>query len=351
MPDQDYELFEAASNAFLDDELINKGLSIARNTVNTLLEARKQPPPIEVRVYGYEDQQINALAMKSDRAYKIALSTATLTRFFHWYKMWFQAPNMNALFQNEQDTDDVLIERLYKYSVAYIALHELFHIMNGHCDIPKNEEHFVSEKPDMCGAERYFFNQVLEFDADRAAVRSCMYLLLTKTSTYADLFREMGLFSFAIYNVFLKFQNDSKFGFDDYIKHVFYIKNHPYDSIRFSYSFAFIVDGLLQISRQQVVIDHFVVPTAERLVAFEKQVLGVSEVKNCLFAASFTYQGAQHIMNLNNAWNDVAEQLKPYAHMPLAEGEHMSSMRIFLDNAGNFYKAPEEKMEADDLAE
>ena len=56
-------------------------------------------------------------------------------------------------------------------------------------------------------------------------------------------------------------------------------------------------------------------------------------------------------MNLNNAWNDVAEQLKPYAHMPLAEGEHMSSMRIFLGNAGNFYKAPEEKMEADDLAE
>jgi len=80
-------------------------------------------------------------------------------------------------------------------------------------------------------------------------------------------------------------------------------------------------------------------------------VLGVPEVKNCLFSASFTYRGAQHIMNLNNAWNDVAERLRPYAHIPLATGEHIPAMRIFLDDSGKFYNASEGNTQTDDSIE
>lgn len=348
MPDQDYELFEVASNAFSDDELINRGLSIARNTVNSLLTSLKQPPPVEVRVYGYADQQINAIAMKSDGIYKIALSTATLARFFYWYKMWFQSPDMKALFQNEQDNDDVLIEKFYKYSISYIASHEFFHAMNGHCDIPKNEEHFVAEKSAAYDEEQYLFNQILEFDADRSAVRSNMYLLL-KNSAYSGLAKEVNLFSFSMYNVFLVFQIESKANFDDYMEHRIYSKGHPYDGIRFSYSFAFILSLLMQIYPPQVVTDCFGFPIIERVVTFEKQVLRTSEVKNCLFSASYTDQGAQHIMDLNNSWDSIAERLKPYAHVPLAKGEHIPELLIFIDDDGNFYKAAEEKTKADGL--
>lgn len=340
-PDQDYQLFEVASNAFSDDELINTGLSIARNTVNSLLKSLKQPPPVGVRVYGYADQQVNAMAMKADGIYKIALSTATLTHIFHWYAMWFKSPNMKELFRNRQNSYDILIKKLYAYSMAYIASHEFFHIMNGHCDIPEKMEHFVSEKIDIHCEEQHFFNQVLEFDADRAAVKSCTYGLLSVKNTYTNLFSDIGLLSFALYNVFLIFQNESKIGFDDYIKHVFYIKDHPYDGIRFSYSLAFIMDVLLQIFQQQIVINQFAIPTAETLVTFEKQVLGVPEVKNCLFSASFTNQGVQHTMDLNNAWNDVAEKLRPYAYVPLAKGEYISEMYTFMDDAGHFYEASE----------
>lgn len=349
-PDQDYELFEFASNDFLDDELINKGLCIARDVISALLKSLRQSP-IKVCVYGYVDLEINAMVIKSKEVYKITISTGALTQFFCWYKMWFQAPAMKELFQSEKDDADTLVEKLYKFSIEYIAAHELFHALNGHCDIPKNEEHFVSEKLDISSEEQHLFNQILEFDADRAAVRSCIYLLLRGNSTYADLFREVGLLSFALYNVFLVFQNESKIGFDNYIKHVFYFKDHPYDGIRFSYSFAFIVDALLQISLQQVVIDYFIFPTTERFITFEKRVLGVPEVKNCLFSASFTYRGAQHIMNLNNAWNDVAERLRPYAHIPLATGEHIHAMRIFLDDSGKFYNASEGNTQTDDSIE
>lgn len=339
--DQDYELFEFASNAFSNDELINKGLNIARGTISALLKSLKHPL-VEVRVYGYADRQINAMTIKNGGSYKIAISTGTLIRFLQWYKMWFQAPSMKALFQGEQDSADMLIDKLYKSSIAYITSHEFFHVMNGHCDIPENEEHFMSEKANVSSEEQHFFNQVLEFDADRAASKSCVYLLL-KDSSPVNLATEIGLLSFSLYNVFLVFQDESKANFDDYMKYVFYNKDHPYDGIRFSYSFSFIVDILLQIYPIQVVMDCFISPVTERLVTFEKQVLQKPAVKNCLFSASFTYQGAQHIMNLNNAWNDVAEKLRPYAHIPLVTGEHIPAMQIFLDDSGDFYRASEDK--------
>lgn len=338
MSDQDYEFFEFASNTFSDSERINKGLSIARDTANTLFKLLKSPP-ITVCVYGYEEKQVNAIAKKSDGIYQISISTGALVRIFHWYKMWFQAPDMKELFQDAQDSIDVLVEKLYVYSIEYIAAHEFFHIMNGHCDVPENEEHFVSEKTYIGSDEQHLFSQILEFDADRAATRSCMYLLLSENTTFDNQIREIDLLVFALYNVFLLFQSDSKADFNNYMTHTFCNKDHPYDGIRFSYSFSFILDILLQFYPLQVVTDCFGFPIAKRLIIFEKRVLKAPEVKNCLFSASFTYQGAQHIMNLNNMWNEVAKKLKPYAYIVLAKGEHIPAMRIFLDNAGNFYKA------------
>ena len=64
--------------------------------------------------------------------------------------------------------------------------------------------------------------------------------------------------------------------------------------------------------------------------------LETKEIKECYFSVAFTDKGSQHIMNLNNGWQELIECYKPHAYIPIEELGDISDLPVFLNECGTF---------------
>lgn len=135
--EEEYELFREVEGTG-DMRIINKGLRMINQMINVspLVEELNKVP--FDGVYAYESNDINAIAWKEGGTYAIALSFGLFIRIDKWFKLWEVAPLIDSIFNFEDDEGKKrFFDNCYAFAIIFIACHELYHILNGHCDLKK----------------------------------------------------------------------------------------------------------------------------------------------------------------------------------------------------------------------
>lgn len=307
-----------ADNEFEDFEVINKSLKWVREELKKLLFTTNRNP-VEYGVYIYIDKEINALAKKDNSGYVIALSSAIFTSLSIELKEYFYQKDIRDYFYGNKKTADFHMKEVMKYCLLFICFHEYYHILNGHCDYNKASVCFfelVSVKKNY----QYNEKQIMEYDADYCAVRSIMYLILNKYKKRYNRSMECVKFGFALYFLFLKFQEQAYESFECGIMNL-WETSHPYSSIRMAYSISVMTYcyNTFGVDLSEVVSD--IKKIAELGIYFDRVYYDADSLKLSLLALAYTEKGMGHIAELTKGWSLLKKKLKKNAYIELRDSE------------------------------
>lgn len=74
----------------------------------------------------------------------------------------------------------------------------------------------------------------------------------------------------------------------------------------------------------------------DAVISYERQVLEKEKFKESYFSVGGTKKGVQHIMNLVNGWNKMADNYEKYSYIPLYKTEDIKMMSYFINELGDF---------------
>lgn len=67
---------------------------------------------------------------------------------------------------------------------------------------------------------------------------------------------------------------------------------------------------------------------------FEKNVLGINNLKEMITAIAYTAKGTEQIKAIIEKWSEVRKLLEPYAYIPLMEWGEVGSQPVLIDDKG-----------------
>ena len=332
-----YSCFDVANEGYFDCERINKRLTCIREFIDEL--PFQNTLEIVIHVLAYDADSMNAFAIKHDTAYYLCISTKTFSCLWDWFSMWTKRPKMSLVFPRINSTQDDYIRSFYIFSLYFLAMHEFAHIINGHCDFADYSHNCLNDDPILPPPQR-LIDQVLELDADRTATLLCIHTISRRYSASPERVVEViHRLSFSIYNVFIIFENDdcrAVDSFTNFMSNPSFGESHPYNSIRAQYLFAIIIVYVGSFTDTAGIIKYFARPMATNMCVFEKEVLGKAELRSCLYSQAYTEKGCEITMTLHNAWGDIYDKLKPFAHVELRLPDLLDKMHAFVTESGGF---------------
>ena len=326
-------------------ERINKSVERMRQ----LLEAtypRAELGDIEYELYVYESEEVNAFSAKTEEGYVIAFSTAVFIKFYKVVKNMFLVEEIRRWFGIPPTQAEDCINAIYDYMNWFIAFHELFHIINGHCKWLSGMGIFHAEKLTKNERGDNLQIQIVESDADYCAIQACVNLIFIQIinegafDENTDLDRchelieaakqEILFMEFAVYQIFLLFSQDEKAigNMDDLLKY-----DHPYASIRMAYSFAAMIYQLSFYLTMDEVTE-LVYKIAGICIAYDRIYYAEEVFQRSLVSLAFTERGVQHVMLLHNGWNHIVDQLSKYSHIKLKEKEEIPELQYWVKEDG-----------------
>ena len=326
-----------ADSEFEEFEVINDSLKRVREVLGNVLFTKGRNP-VEYGIYVYKDKEINALAKKEKSGYIIALSSAVFVSLPLELQEYFYQKDIRAYFYGNKKTANFHVKEVMKYCILFICFHEYYHILNGHCDYNLSSAcmfELVSVKKDC----QYKEEQVMEYDADYCAVRSIMYLLLEKYKMCDNRSMECIKFGFALYFLFLKFQEQAYECFESGIINL-WETSHPYASIRMAYSISimeyFYANHGVDLSEVVLAIKKI----ADVSIYFDRVYYDADSLEKSLLALAYTEKGMEHIAQLDKGWNSLKKKLKNYAHIELRDSDNLRitdmKKRAWVTENGNF---------------
>lgn len=321
-------------------EIVNQGLDTIRDFLNDVDE-RTQIKDIPYRVVAYECDEINGFSIKQGGEYIMGISMKTFDELYNWFNIWFSCEETYNVFGLDKQEKETYIQKAYEYSLRFLISHEYYHVKNGHCDLPENEERFIFEQSQEIEKENALFRQVLEYDADCCAMTCCINQVLLDCSTDNELKKEMKMLAFSVYSIFKKFSQYEKYDFDKFIEEDLIKYDHANAGIRFIAAQYVLMTVFLNVAEESVAValcDEII----GNIMSFERFVLFIESFKDTLFAIAFTEKGDQHMVNLHNSWEYVRKKLEPYTHCDLAKFEPITGKNVFIDKKGNVVKCIEE---------
>lgn len=305
---------------FEDFEVINESLKWVREVLKNVLFTKGRNP-VEYGIYVYKDKEINALAKKEKTGYIIALSSAIFVSLPIELKEYLYQKDLREYFYGNKKTAYYHIKEVMKYCILFICFHEYYHILNGHCDYNLSSVclvELVSIKKDC----QYREKQIMEYDADYCAVRSIMYLLLGKYKKREDRSVECVKFGFAIYFLFLKFQEQAYESFEYGIMNL-WETSHPYASIRMAYSISIMEYCYTNHGADLSEVVLAIKKLAEVSIYFDRVYYDADSLKKSLLALAYTEKGMEHIAELNKGWDLLKKKLKNYAYIELRSSDRI----------------------------
>ncbi|MBP5468287.1 MAG: hypothetical protein J6Z11_03485, partial [Candidatus Riflebacteria bacterium] len=313
---------------------------------------------IDYGVYLYEDKTFNAFSAKKDNGYVIAFSTTCLQKILKNAEEMFANKEVLQLFNLEQD--DIKLIHYYKSAIIdymswFIALHEFYHILPGHCGKSSITEDFNIEFYKTKTEKENYYSQILEMDADCSAVSSLtLDILITaiKTNTFPknteesisseqeekiyDFCREIMFLSFSVYDLFLLFSADKKIDVKKAIENLL-IYDHPLPSIRMVYTLPWIiyeVSRVLSDNDQKTLVNNI----SNICIAYDRIFYAKGDFSQSLQAIGNTREAAELRIDLNNGWNDIIPLLKDNAIIELHPREIMTELIYWVDDKGKMLK-------------
>lgn len=336
---------------YVDEEVegsdrINKTLDIIRDFLKEV-EERTQVKDILSRVVAYDCREINGFSIKQGGEYIIAISLGTFHELYKWFLTWFSCEKTYESLSLDKSKKAEYIQKAYEYSIRFLIAHEFYHVGNGHCDLPENEEQFIFERSSEIERENALFKQALEYDADCCAMACCvnhiLYKEIIKKVTRDVLKEELQIQLFAIYSVFKMFSQYEEYDFDNFIDDDLFKYDHPNAGLRFvatEYVMGTIINGIFEEKDATELCGNPVI----NIISFEKQVLCVNDIKETLFGIAFTKKGDNHIVRMHNAWEGVRKRLEAYAYNDLARFEPVQGGNAFIDEEGKAIKCIKEPL-------
>lgn len=334
--------------------LINTSLEKMRQ----LLEAtypRKQLGEIEYQLYSYESKEINAFSVYVEEGYVIAFSTAVFIQFYRIIKNLFMEQEICKWFKTTHSESEQCINAIYDYMTWFIAFHELFHVINGHCKYMTAKGVFNVEQSTEENPYNNLITQILESDADYCAVIACVNFIFIQAKNKGAFDEiidvnirdklikatedEVIYLGFAVYHTFLLFSSKEKGKTTDCINSLLKY-DHPYSSIRMSYCFMTITHQMnyfLSLDEVKRVIEI----TIKICIAYDRIYYADGSFDKSLLSLAFTEKGVQHIKLLHNNWNNIIEELKGCAHIMLKEKENINKMHYWVNDNGTMMKQKE----------
>ena len=184
------DCFKTANSTIQNWTFINRRIKKLRDFFNMdVMNYLKLDKSFIYDLYFYKSYSNNAFATKHKEGYVIAFSTALFLNLYNRFNLLFSQPDVRKLFNIDDNTEaNFFVLACFDYSTYFIALHELCHIINGHCStslllkIIKSKGLLNELNTDSSNPLINFYGQVKECFADISATA----ILATYVYKHAD---------------------------------------------------------------------------------------------------------------------------------------------------------------------
>lgn len=338
------ELYEYIEEFYLISKIANTKLEQLRIGIPTWISEEKYNE-MNVSVWVYHDTRVNAFCYYKDKKNYIALSLGLLTSFFAVAKDFINQENLSLVFKLSEDNKSYLIDALYFYMLNFTIAHEFGHIAHGHLRERINENcidemlQMSSETNNKEEKAKNWITQLKEYDADSfaVAIQSLLFLQQWKDDIKVNL-ANFDVMFIANYLCFRTFAEKTGRNFDMYFIKDIDEYDHPHPGIRMYYSCILYSDWIGRIHGFGEDTLSILTSGSHAVIAYEKSVLDKKEIRECYFLVAFTDKGVQHIMNLNNGWQELIAHFNQFAYIPIEKMGAIDSMPVSVDENGYFIK-------------
>lgn len=339
--------FDECPDSISDAEFLNKRIRKLRYFLEDACPSRLLNG-LKYELYFFESEKLDAQAFKRDSEnYVIAFSTGTIKIIWEKLNTIFKEKTLLDLFNIEicdKNTIDFTVRAVFDYMTYFIALHELFHIVNGHCDYLTKEGIACSENWVIHDEKKNLTSQILEANADISAAKIlARYTFLISYNHLEDktkreemlpmFFFEIKSMYFAIYNLFLLFSHEYEDSFKDCLENMLFY-DHPFSSIRMVYTLNKSIQELSAFLKDDE-IPFLLNDILKTCIAYDRIFYAHNDFAHALQAIAYTKAGASHILKLHNGWNSIYKDFQKFAFYKLDKNEHLEEMPYWVDEAGN----------------
>lgn len=130
--------FKQADNTIINYTFINRRINKLRPYLQDVISSNFKflDSNFVYELYFYDSNDNNAFATRIKTGYVIAFSTSLFSTLYNRFIKIFNNKKTRNLLEIEDDSrTELLINTCFDYSTFFIALHELSHILNGHCKL------------------------------------------------------------------------------------------------------------------------------------------------------------------------------------------------------------------------
>ena len=335
------DLLEFVPDRYLIHEQANKALAELRKGIKTWvsLEVYRK---MHISLWIYDDlTEINAFCYSKDNQNYIALSTGLLFAIFNAVEEFIDQERFTLVFKLGEDKKVDIIEVLVFTMLNFTVAHEFGHIAHGHLRNGSfgrcfDEMLYISGE----GYDRAtnWNTQLKEYDADSVALAIQSLLLLQAWEKDIDAnIASVDVLFLANYLSFRILAEKTGRDFDLYMQKEIDEFDHPHPGIRMFYSVLICSYWVSRMRGYTEEVLHTLSSGMHAVIAYERMVLEKQEIKECYFSVAFTEKGCQHIMNLNNCWQDLVDQYGQYAYIPIEKLDNIESLPVCINEDGTIY--------------
>ena len=315
--------------------IVNRTLNKIRSDINVWVESDilKQ---INVEILVEDTDIINACATKKkDNKYYIIVTRGLLLVGYNEISNFLDSTQCSDVYHLSIENIEVMTKQMYSTMITFIVAHEFGHIVDGHID-SRYKSSFYLDEINCDEIDEKWKTQLREYDADRFATKICsgIFLILYKGSPkmIKESFDNLGIVLLLIFNMLSKSRQST---FDEYMTLNIYDMDYPHPGIRMHYCFVTMISVLLNEINQEEVKEIASYIT-DGIVRADKYILYKEKYKECVYAVATTKKGAQHIMQLVNDWNEVADFYDEYSFIPIQKTDDIEFYPYAVDKEGNF---------------
>lgn len=342
--EREIELLEFVPDLYLIHTEANLALTQLRKGVPTWASQEKNRE-MSVSVWVYEDDRVNAFCCYKDGHNYIALSVGIFVEYWKAANDFVNHERFSLVFKLAADRKPCVLNALFFSMLNFTIAHEFGHIAHGHLRVDSycNVIDEVLEITDEGNSNTKNWNtQLKEYDADSFAVSIQALLLLQEWSDEIKTnIASVDMLFIANYLCFLTFAEKTGRNFDKYMEKDIAEVDHPHPGIRMYYAVLLYSYWIGRIKGYNEDVLYALSSGTHAVVAYEKTVVESKKIKECYFSVAFTEKGCQHIMNLNNGWQELVDHYNQYAYIPIEKLGDIDSLPVSVNENGTFLKLKE----------
>ena len=338
------ELLEFVPDLYCIHIEANEALIQLRKGISTWASQEKNRE-MNISIWVYNDLRVNAFCCYRDGHNYIALSVGIFFEFWKAANEFINHERFSLVFKLAEERKPYILNALFFSMLNFTIAHEFGHIAHGHLR-DDSYGNGIDEVLEITGEgnskSKNWNTQLKEYDADSFAVSIQALLLLQEWSDEIKInIASVDMLFIANYLCFLTFAEKTGRNFDKYMEKDIAEVDHPHPGIRMYYAALLYSYWIGRVKGYNEDVLYALSSGTHAVVAYEKTVVESKKIKECYFSVAFTEKGCQHIMNLNNGWQELVDHYSQYAYIPNEKLGIIDTLPVSVNENGTFLKIKE----------